>query len=211
MTGLAVALGIPLLLALQGYVIGSISSGFLVGKLYRGVDLRRIGSGSTGATNTLRTLGPGAALLVAVLDILKGALAVWIARLLVHGGGDATAIAEASAAVGAVAGHGWPVFLKGRGGRGVATGFGALLFIARPAWLVSVAGFALAVGLTRMVSVGSLAAAAGAIGGYLFFAATGVISFQPPAFAFILVAAAIITLRHRANIIRIARGVEPRL
>ena len=63
-----------------GYLIGSLSSGYLVGKLYRNVDLRSLGSGSTGATNTFRNLGPGAGVLVALLDVLKGALAVWIAR-----------------------------------------------------------------------------------------------------------------------------------
>jgi glycerol-3-phosphate acyltransferase PlsY len=194
-----------------GYGIGSISSGYLVGRLYRNVDLRKVGSGSTGATNTFRTLGLGAALLVAILDILKGAASVWIATVLVDGPGDERSIAAALAAVAAVAGHCWPAFLEGRGGRGVATGFGALLFIATPAWLGAVVGFMLALAVTRMVSVGSLAAVAGAVSGYAIFAVAGYLSFNWAIFGFIVIAGAIVVFRHRANIDRILRGKEPRL
>ncbi len=194
-----------------GYGIGSISSGYLVGRLYRNVDLRKVGSGSTGATNTYRTLGLGAALLVAVLDILKGAASVWIATVLVEGPGDQRSIAAALAAVAAVAGHCWPAFLEGRGGRGVATGFGALLFIATPAWLGAVVAFMLALALTRMVSVSSLAAVAGAVIGYAIFVETGYLQFHPAVLAFILIAGGIVVFRHKANIDRILRGQEPRL
>lgn len=203
-------LGVALAL-LIGYAIGSFSSGYFVGKLYRNVDLRTIGSGSTGATNTLRTLGPGAAILVGALDILKGAAAVLIATLLVSAPPDARTAAAALGALGAVAGHCWPAFLEGRGGRGVATGFGALLFVASPTWLVSVTAFALVLAVTRMVSAGSLAAAAGAVVGYVLFVLAGVITFHWAVAGFILVASLIVTLRHRANIVRIARGSEPRL
>lgn len=196
---------------LIGYGIGSISSGYLVGRLYRNVDLRTVGSGSTGATNTYRTLGLGAALLVAVLDIVKGAASVWIATVLVDGSADQRSVAAALAAVAAVAGHCWPAFLEGRGGRGVATGFGALLFIATPAWLGAVVAFMVALAVTRMVSVGSLAAVAGAVLGYALFVSTGYISFHWAVLGFILVAGGIVVFRHRANIGRIARGKEPRL
>jgi len=194
-----------------GYGIGSISSGYIVGRLYRNVDLRTVGSGSTGATNTFRTLGLGAALLVAILDILKGAGAVWIASAIVTGSADERTVATAVAAVAAVAGHCWPAFLEGRGGRGVATGFGALLFIATPAWLGAVVAFMLALALTRMVSVSSLASVAGALLGYIIFVFAGYLSFHWAVLGFILIAGAIVTLRHRANIARILRGSEPRL
>jgi glycerol-3-phosphate acyltransferase PlsY len=196
---------------LIGYGIGSISSGYIVGRLYRNVDLRTVGSGSTGATNTFRTLGLGAALLVALLDILKGATSVWIASAIVSTPTDERTIAAALAAVGAVAGHCWPAFLEGRGGRGVATGFGALLFIATPAWLGAVVAFMLALAITRMVSVGSLAAVAGALVGYVVFVATGYLEFHWAVLGFILVAGSIVTLRHRANIARILRGSEPQV
>ncbi len=194
-----------------GYGIGSISSGYIVGRMYRNVDLRTVGSGSTGATNTYRTLGLGAALLVAVLDILKGAVSVWVASAIVTGSADERTIATALAAVAAVAGHCWPAFLEGRGGRGVATGFGALLFIATPAWLGAVVAFMLALALTRMVSVSSLASVAGALLGYIVFVLAGYLSFHWAVLGFILAAGAIVTIRHRANIARILRGSEPRL
>ena len=194
-----------------GYGIGSISSGYLVGRLYRNVDIRTVGSGSTGATNTFRTLGLGAALLVAVLDILKGAGAVWIASWIVPSSADDRTIAQAVAAVAAVVGHCWPAFLEGRGGRGVATGFGALLFIATPAWLGAVVAFMLALAVTRIVSVGSLASVAGALLGYVLFVFAGYLSFHWAVLGFILIAGSIVVLRHRANIARILRGSEPRL
>jgi glycerol-3-phosphate acyltransferase PlsY len=199
------------IVALVGYGIGSISSGYLVGKIYRNVDLRTVGSGSTGATNTFRTLGRGAGLLVAVFDILKGALAVLFAQFLFAIDSDVRHIAEALAAVGAVAGHCWPPMLQGRGGRGVATGFGALLFVATPAWASAVAFFVIALALTRMVSVGSLASVIGALVGYLVFTATGWLSFSWATLAFIVIGGCVIYVRHLPNIQRIMRGAEPRI
>ena len=197
--------------AAVGYLVGSISSGYLVGKIYRNVDLREVGSGSTGATNTVRTLGRGAGILVATLDVLKGALAVVFAQLIFPDGSAGRPIAEALAAVFAVIGHCWPMTLRGRGGRGVATGFGALLFVATPAWASAVAAFAIALAVTRMVSVGSLASVLGALLGYLLFSATGWLAFNWATLAFILIAGSIVYVRHVPNIQRIARGVEPRL
>jgi glycerol-3-phosphate acyltransferase PlsY len=197
--------------ALVGYLVGSISSGYVVGRIYRNVDLRSVGSGSTGATNTFRTLGTGAGLLVAVLDILKGSAAVVFAQFVFQDGSGGRPIAEAVAAVCAVAGHCWPVTLRGRGGRGVATGFGALLFVATPAWASAVAFFAVALAFTRMVSVGSLASVVGALVGYLLFSATGWLTFNWATLAFIVVAGTVVFIRHRANIERIVRGVEPRV
>ena len=199
------------IVALVGYLIGSISSGYLVGKIYRNVDLRTVGSGSTGATNTFRTLGRGAGILVATFDILKGALAVVFAQLMFGDGNPGRPVAEALAAVFAVVGHCWPITLQGRGGRGVATGFGALLFVATPAWASAVAAFAIALALTRMVSVGSLASVVGALVGYLLFCATGWLAFNWATLAFILIAGSIVYVRHLPNIQRIVRGVEPRL
>lgn len=199
------------IVALVGYGIGSISSGYLVGKIYRNVDLRTVGSGSTGATNTFRTLGRGAGLLVAVVDILKGALAVLFAQFLFTVDSDVRHIAEALGAVAAVAGHCWPPMLQGRGGRGVATGFGALLFVATPAWASAVAFFMIALALTRMVSVGSLASVIGALVGYLLFTATGWLSFSWATLAFIVVGGCIVYVRHLPNIQRILRGAEPRI
>lgn len=206
-----VVLAILGLIAVASYGIGSISSGYVVGKIYRNVDLRRVGSGSTGATNTFRTLGPGAGLLVALFDIAKGALAVWVARLLIPSPPDLLTLAQALAAVCAVIGHCWPAFLEGRGGRGVATAFGALAFIATPVWVAAVLSFVLALAVTRIVSVASLSAVAGGVGGYVLLSALGMTPFHPATLAFALVTGAIIVWRHRPNIERIARGAEPRI
>jgi acyl phosphate:glycerol-3-phosphate acyltransferase len=196
---------------LVGYLVGSISSGYIVGRIYRNVDLRKVGSGSTGATNTFRTLGTGAGLLVAIFDILKGSLAVLFAQFVFPDGSGGRPLAEAIAAVFAVAGHCWPVTLRGRGGRGVATGFGALLFVATPAWASAVAFFAIALALTRMVSVSSLASVFGALLGYLLFSATGWLHFNWWTFAFIVIAGTVVFIRHKSNIERIVRGIEPRV
>jgi glycerol-3-phosphate acyltransferase PlsY len=198
-------------IALGSYAIGSVSSGYIVGRIYRNVDLRRVGSGSTGATNTFRTLGPGAGVLVALLDISKGALAVWLARVVIPSPPDLVHLAQAVGAIGAVVGHCWPAFTEGRGGRGVATAFGAFLFIATPAWLTAVLAFILAIAATRIVSIGSLASVAGALAGYLILARLGLVSFDVATLVFVVVAGAIIIWRHRPNIERIMRGAEPRV
>ncbi|MGH2379575.1 MAG: glycerol-3-phosphate acyltransferase, partial [Candidatus Limnocylindria bacterium] len=169
------------------------------------------GSGSTGATNTFRTLGPGAGILVALLDILKGAAAVWIARQIVPGGTGYLPVAEAAAALGAVIGHCWPAFTEGRGGRGVATAFGAFMFIATSAWAAAVVAFVLGMIFTRIVSVASLSSVAGALAGYLVLTWMGLAQFHPATLVFVLVAGGIIVWRHRPNIERIMRGAEPRV
>ncbi|MGH2500401.1 MAG: glycerol-3-phosphate acyltransferase, partial [Candidatus Limnocylindria bacterium] len=110
-----------------------------------------------------------------------------------------------------VVGHCWPAFLEGRGGRGVAPAFGGFLVIASPAWIASILAFVLAVAVTRMISVGSLAAAAGAFVGYWAFAAVGLIPFHWAALSFLVASTAIIVWRHRPNIDRILRGAEPRV
>ncbi len=200
-----------LVIAAGGYLIGSFSSGYVVGKLYRNVDLRRIGSGSTGSTNALRTLGPGAAALVAILDIAKGAVAVFVAQLLVPELSEWRPVALAIAGTAAVAGHCWPVTLQGRGGRGIATGFGALLFIASPGAIFAILVFGVTIALTRIVSVASLSSVAGAFLGYLLVSWLGLVPFHWAPLAFILVGGAIVYVRHIDNIRRLLRGREPRL
>ena len=203
-------LGLLAVTAVLSYLIGSFSSGFVVGKLYRNVDLRRLGSGSTGATNTLRTLGPGAAALVGVLDVAKGALAVYLAHELLPSG-DWRPVAEALAGTFAVVGHCWPVTLQGRGGRGIATGFGAMLFIASPTAVVALIVFGVALAITRIVSVGSLSSVVGALAGYLVSSWLGLVPFHWAPLAFIVVGGAIVYVRHLDNIRRLIAGREPRL
>lgn len=147
-----------LVAAVIGYLVGAIPSGVMIGRL-RGVDPRGAGSGRTGTTNALRTLGPGLAALVLLLDVAKGVIAVlggaWVARAL---GGDSGWCA-ATAGVAAVVGHVRSVFIGFGGGRGVATGGGAILVLAPLALLAALPAFALLVWRTRYVSLGSIAAA----------------------------------------------------
>lgn len=138
------------LVALIGYLLGSIPMGLLISKLW-GVDVRRVGSGRTGGTNVYRAAGIGPAILTALLDASKGALAVLIARMVLS-----SPSAMVIAGLGAVIGHNWSLYIGFRGGAGTAPNLGALLllspitvFIAGPLGLIAIA-------LTRYASVGSM-------------------------------------------------------
>lgn len=193
--------GIALVVA--SFLIGSIPWGYVAGKTSRGIDLRTVGSGGTGATNVLRTLGARASALVALLDILKGVLPVIVAKA---AGFDAAWVAMA--AVAAVAGHCWSPFIGFKGGKGVATGAGAAIALF-PLVLVIVPVMALVVWTSKYVSLGSLTAAA--VGALLTvaYAAGGMLDWAS-AIA-ILVISGIITVRHEANIHRLLNGSERRI
>ncbi|HCA60801.1 MAG TPA: glycerol-3-phosphate acyltransferase, partial [Synechococcales bacterium UBA8647] len=107
-----------------GYLLGSFPSGYLAGRWCAGVDIRQLGSGSTGATNVLRQVGKGPALVVFLVDVFKGSAAVILARALLGAGAYGWLVA---AGLAALAGHIWPIWLGGKGGKAVATGFGMLL------------------------------------------------------------------------------------
>ena len=195
-----VAWAITLALA---YLIGSTPSGVIVTRLWRGVDIRSYGSGSTGTTNVLRTLGPKAAVLVFVLDVAKGAAAVAVARLL-----DVPHLAVALAGALVVVGHMWPVFARFRGGKGVATGLGVLLFLWWPIGISSFLGAVIA-SATRFVSVGSLV---GATTGVTFLAVLIVRGdVEVEYLAFSVPVCVLIYIRHAENIGRLIKGTERRL
>ena len=120
-----------LLLLAIGYLLGSIPSGYLAGRWCKGIDLRELGSGSTGATNVLRQVGKGPALVVFVIDVAKGAAAVLIAGSLLPGSDWIQVLAGLTA----LAGHIWPVWLGFKGGKAVATGLGMFLGLAWPVGL----------------------------------------------------------------------------
>src|SRR5438309_5527019 len=120
-----------LLVACAGYVAGSVKFGLIVGRRARGVDIRDFGSGKTGFTNSLRTLGLGLSSVVLGGDILKGALPVLLAAALFH-----SPTLEVVAAISAVVGHVWPVFAGFKGGRGVSTAFGATAAMMPPVALI---------------------------------------------------------------------------
>jgi len=181
------------------YLLGSIPFSYIVARR-RGVDVRRVGSGNVGATNVMRSVGRGPGLIAFVLDFLKGAAATSLA-LGVLPRGPLPALAAATA----VLGHMYPVWLRFRGGKGVATGAGAFLPIAPLPTAAALAAFGLALAATRYVSVGSLVGCATLAG--LAFVLDG-----PSAVAFAATATALLVLwKHRANLARLAQGTESRL
>ena len=185
---------------LLGYFLGSIPSGWLAGRWLKDIDLREIGSGSTGATNVLRHVGKGPALVVFLIDVGKGAAAVLIARAL--GLGDWI---QVLAGLTALAGHIWPVWLGFKGGKAVATGLGLFLGLAWPVGLASFGVFLAVFSLSRYVSLASVLAA---ISLPLLMAA-GTDSNANLVVA--LVAMLLVLWRHRSNIQRLINGTEPRV
>ena len=183
-----------------GYLLGSIPSGWLAGRWLKGIDLRELGSGSTGATNVLRQVGKGPALVVFLIDVGKGAAAVLIARAL--GQGDWI---QVLAGLTALAGHIWPVWLGFKGGKAVATGLGLFLGLAWPVGLASFGVFLAVFSLSRYVSLASVLAA---ISLPLLMAA-GTDSNANLVIA--LVAMLLVLWRHRSNIQRLINGTEPKL
>ncbi len=184
--------------AVGGYLVGAIPFGPLLVKLAGAGDLAKIGSGSTGATNVLRTGRKGLAIAVLVLDALKGALPV---LLVMHWFGPDMA---KMTALGAVVGHCWSVYIGFRGGKAVATAAGVLFALAWPVALAALAAFAIVVWLSRYVSLGSLTAAATAPAAAYAFAYHQYVEL----FALI---ALVVVVRHAANIRRLLAGRENRL
>ncbi len=185
---------------LLGYLLGSIPSGWLAGRWLKGIDLRELGSGSTGATNVLRQVGKGPALVVFLVDVSKGAAAVLLARAI--GLGDWI---QVLAGLAALAGHIWPVWLKFKGGKAVATGFGMFLGLAWPAGLASFGVFLATLGLFRIVSLASVVAA---ISLPLLMS---LLSVSGASLLIALIAMGLVLWRHRSNLSRIMEGSEPKI
>lgn len=189
-----------------GYLLGTIPTGMLVAR-WRGVDIRRSGSGNIGATNVLRSVGPLAALIVVLVDPLKGVVAVGIPTLM---GLDPWVVS--ASAIATVLGNTFNVFLGFRGGKGIATSLGVFLVIDPLVTLLAVVLFALTLWLTRFVSLASLLAVSGAL---LMLLAR--LDADPDVFAAapkLTTAAAIAALtylRHRENVSRLRAGAERRL
>ncbi|PAU95991.1 glycerol-3-phosphate 1-O-acyltransferase PlsY [Paracoccus salipaludis] len=187
-----------ILAAALGYLLGSVPFGVVITRALGLGDLRKIGSGNIGATNVLRTGHKGAALATLLLDSGKGAIAVLLARWL---GGEGAALVAGAAAF---LGHLFPVFLGFKGGKGVATFLGTLIALSWPVGLMACGLWLLTAALTRISSLSALVAAAGAPLLALGFGARGL------ALAALFMAA-LIFLRHRANIARLVAGTEPRI
>ncbi len=191
-------MGTAILLSAIGFFAGSIPFGWVLTRL-RGIDIQRIGSGNIGATNVTRALGPGWGLVVFLLDAAKGGLPVVLARMVTP---EQPAV-WAWTGLAAICGHMFTPWLRFRGGKGVATGFGAFLVIAPWAALMALGTFMVILAIFRIVSVASLtAAAAFVIYLRVFFHAPWMMWW--PA----LLAVVLIWIRHRDNLLRLMQGQE---
>ena len=193
------------LAAVIGYLLGSIPSGMLVARIYRNVDLTAYGSGRTGATNVLRTLGSGAAAVAFAGDFIKGALAVLVVKSWIA---PDNAWIEMVAAIAAVVGHSYSVFIGFKGGRGVVTGLGATM-VALPvfALIAFVIGIAL-VAVTRYVSLGSVV---GAVLGCVLLCGFAYTQGNPAWALWGVLVGGFIVLAHKDNIERLLAGTERKL
>lgn len=196
---------------LLGYLIGSIPFGVIVGRIARGIDVRDYGSGSMGMTNVIRIVGAKAGALVFIADLAKGAAAVALAWLLFAS--DMVPWGHMAGGAAAVIGHSWPAYIGFRGGRGVTTGFGALLVMSWPVALISFVIFLAVVGLARYMSLGSTI---GALSMLLVMIPFVVLDLGPfsepfPYLVYGLIVAPLIIFRHRGNIQRLLAGTEPRI
>lgn len=199
------------LLLIAAYLLGSIPTGYLAGRLVKGIDIREVGSGSTGATNVLRNLGKGPAFVVLLIDAAKGVGAV----ALVHGFFSLTGTSVISdtwkpwlvavVALVAMVGHSKSIWINFTGGKSAATGLGVLFAMS---WFVALSVLVIFIGVVgfwRFVSVGSIAAA-------IAVAVLMIVLAQPlPYQVFGVMAGLYVILRHRANIQRLLAGTEPRL
>jgi glycerol-3-phosphate acyltransferase PlsY len=189
----------PISILLAAYLIGAVPFGFLLVKWTTGADVRAAGSGNIGATNVLRTTGRAAGLATLLLDIGKGYLAVWLAERFTHGSPWWTS----AAALSVMAGHAYPVFLRFRGGKAVASFVGAFLRLTPLALIAVLAVFLAVVVWTRYISMGSVVGAA-TLPVWVWLTS------QPPwpVVAASILAAAFIIYRHSSNIRRLRAGTE---
>ncbi len=188
---------VAIIAVIAGFLVGSIPSGYLVGRFLFGIDIRTHGSGNIGAANALRTLGKMGAGLVLLLDLLKGLLPVLIARVLHAPSGITAAVAAA-----AVSGHCFSPWLRWRGGKGVATSLGAIIALSWQAGAICVGGWFFGAILTAISSVGSVVA--NVVAPFALWFTTH----QPAYAAYGVFAALLILYTHRENIARIRAGTE---
>lgn len=199
------------LLVLVGYLLGSLPTGYLVARWLKGIDIREYGSGSTGATNVLRTVGKTAAIAVLIIDLLKGAIALLLVKAVPFFIPE-TLIRESwipwlvlGAALAAVLGHSKSIWLNFTGGKSVATSLGVLLVMSPPVALGALGIFLIVLAASRIVSLSSISAAVGVSISMLVFN-------QPvPYLIFGGLGGIYVILRHRSNIDRILKGTESKL
>lgn len=189
-----------LLIFIISYLLGNINAAYIYGRITKNTDIRQHGSGNAGTTNALRVMGKKAAIIVFISDFLKGLIAVLLAKELSNG-----AYAEAIAALAVIIGHNWPIFLRFKGGKGIATLIGAYTMIA-PIYLLIALGIAiLIISFSKLVSLASICGIYSILIMIIIFQGFGI------NFILTLIIAIISTYQHRANIKRIVKGEENKL
>ncbi len=192
-----------------GYLLGSLNTSLIVGKFY-GTDVRKHGSGNAGMTNTLRTLGKVAAVMVIAGDILKGVISYLLGNIIIGSIPesitlDLAGIGGMAAGIAAIAGHNWPVYFGFKGGKGILTSFAVVLMMDWKLGLILLGIFAVIVAITRYVSLGSIIAS-------VAFPIGAAIKGNNTIFiAFSAVLAVLAVARHKANIGRLLSGSEAKL
>lgn len=193
------------------YLIGSIPFGYLIVRQKVGADIRESGSGGTGATNVSRRAGKGAGIFTLLLDALKGVLAIIVAQIIIGDSGSSIDWVTAAAAIAVIVGHIFPVWLRFRGGKGVATGAGVFLMLAPIALFCAAIILVVVVSITKYVSLGSMVAAAI----IPLFVWMDMVFIKPitdlwPLLTAAVAGAMLIIFAHRGNIRRLAEGTEPK-
>ncbi|MGI6083994.1 MAG: glycerol-3-phosphate 1-O-acyltransferase PlsY [Acetivibrionales bacterium] len=193
--------------SLIGYLLGSVNTSIIIGKFIYKIDVRDYGSGNAGATNTLRTIGKGAAVAVIAGDFLKGVIACLLGRYIFGEitPGSGVFLGEYFAGFFAVIGHNWPAYFGFKGGKGVMTSFAVILMFSPIAALICLGAFIVIVAITRYVSLGSMVSA-------VFFLVLAFIFKEPwPMLLIGTVLVALIIIRHSTNIKRLIKGNEKKL
>ena len=188
------------------YAIGSIPTSFLIGKA-RGIDVRQEGSGNVGATNVLRAVGKLPALITLVVDVAKGVIAVTLLASIFYAKGVPIAFNVFRALLGlsAIVGHNWSIFLKFKGGKGVATSCGVLMILLPKATAIAILVFLITVWLTRYVSLGSILLSAAVP------IAAALLGREIELVVLAVTLCILISYRHKANIKRLLRGAENKI
>jgi len=195
------------LFCIFAYLLGSVPFGLIVGRLVKGIDVREHGSGNLGATNVFRVIGRRWGIFVLFLDALKGYLAVALPNAILMG--DISPLALILLALAAIAGHAFPVWLKFKGGKGVATSLGVFLAIAFKPTLVTFMAFLIVFAMTHIISISSLSAAF--LFPFVIFWTHRQLRIFPYLFTVSLLLLGFIIYTHRANIGRLLRGEEKKL
>ena len=191
-----------LLILFLGYLFGSFPSGYLAGRIAKGIDIRSLGSGSTGATNVLRHIGKRAAITVFLLDLFKGVLSILLAKYFLLNDSWQVAIGLST-----LIGHIWPIWLNWKGGKAVATGLGIFLGLSWQVGLSTLGIFIIMITLFRIVSLASVSASlALPLIMFLSFSSSNI---SLPFLIVSLLAMILVIWRHRENIVRLIRGKEP--